>query len=53
MLTAPCAALAEGDVPVVYTFLQNLVAKSNVYVLSVIENCPVFPVAPPNKHTLF
>ena len=27
--------------------------RSSVYVLSVIENWPVFPVAPPKRQTLF
>ena len=34
------------------TFFHTLVVKSKVNVLSVMENWPVVPVAPPNKHTL-
>lgn len=38
---------------VLSTFFQKREVRSRVYVLSVMENWPVFPVAPPNKHTLF
>lgn len=40
------------DYFLLYTFLQKRVVRSSVYVLSVMENCPVLPVAPPKRQTL-